>query len=217
MKIAPPAGSRISTMTSELGEPVILVPVTEDAARYFIGIFMLVWLCGWIIGETTFVSKVLSGEALAWFGKANGEVSTIAIATFWFFGWTLGGMFAAYMAYGSLRPQVPESLRLMRSGVGFDSGLRRPRFERNNKGLWGSLPSLFPKRIRCQINLRQLQSLRLRETDTGSRLTVDIDSRRIDIAIDATEVEREWLARVLTDRYALTQVLVGERAPAAVE
>jgi hypothetical protein len=54
-----------------------------------------------------------------------------------------------------------------------------------------------------------LQSLRLRETDTGNRLTFDIGSERIEIAPMASEVEREWLARFLARRYALPQILGG--------
>jgi hypothetical protein len=54
-----------------------------------------------------------------------------------------------------------------------------------------------------------LQSLRLRETDTGNRLTIDVDAARLDLASAASEVDREWLAGVLTRRYSLTQVSGG--------
>jgi len=203
MKISPPTGSKISMATNDLGEPVMVVPVAQDAMRYFAGIFMLVWLFGWFYGETTVGSQILSGNASAFH-------------IIWLVMWTMGGIFAAYAAYRNLRPTVPESLRLMRNGIGFDSGVRPPRFDRSRTG-WNNLSSVFPKRIRCEINVRQLQSLRLRDTETSNRLTVDVDNQRIEIAADATEVEREWLARVLVDRYGLAQVFTGGRVPATVD
>ena len=68
-------------------------------------------------------------------------------------------------------------------------------------------PDGFPKRVRLELDRSQLQSLRLRETDNGNRLTFDIGSDRIEIAPTASEVEREWLARLLARRYALPQIL----------
>jgi len=204
MMIAPPTGSKISMGTNDLGEPVIVVPVAQDATRYFSGIFLLLWLCAWLFGEITVASQILSGKAPVF-------------SIIWLIMWTMGGMFAAYAAYRSLRPPIPESLRLMRSGIGFDSGVRPPRFERSNRSARGGLSSAFPKRIRCEIDLRQLQSLHLRDTDSSNRLTVDVDNQRIEIAAAATEVEREWLARVLADRYRLPQVLTAVRAPIAAE
>ena len=65
---------------------------------------------------------------------------------------------------------------------------------------------MFPARVRAEIERKQLQSLRLRETETGNRLTLDLDASRLDLAQTATEVEREWLAKVLARRYSLTQV-----------
>jgi hypothetical protein len=49
--------------------------------------------------------------------------------------------------------------------------------------------------------------LRLRETESSNRLTVDVEAQRIEIASAASEVEREWLARLLARRYSLPQVL----------
>jgi hypothetical protein len=47
---------------------------------------------------------------------------------------------------------------------------------------------------------RRLQALRLRETESGNRSTINVDARRFDIAAAASEVEREWLARLLARR-----------------
>ena len=42
--------------------------------------------------------------------------------------------------------------------------------------------------------------------DAVGQMTLDLDASRLDLAQTATEVEREWLAKVLARRYSLTQV-----------
>lgn len=90
----------------------------------------------------------------------------------------------------------------MLQGVRYDSGI--PPFQTSfgsmNQREWRSL---FPKRSRVEIDRRQLQTLRLRETEAGNRLTVDAGAVRLDIAPSASEVEREWLHQVLAKRYSL--------------
>jgi hypothetical protein len=108
-------------------------------------------------------------------------------------------------------------LVLRRDVLAYDSGIRPPQFDswQNRNSPSNTWRSLFPKRRRVQLERRQLQSLRLRETDAGNRLTVDIDSDRIEIAQGATEIEREWLARLLASRYSLPQVLGQSEATTA--
>jgi hypothetical protein len=62
---------------------------------------------------------------------------------------------------------------------------------------------MFPKRTRVELDRRNLQSLRLRETNDGNRLTVDVDALRLDIAQSASEIAREWLYELLAKRYSL--------------
>jgi hypothetical protein len=104
-----------------------------------------------------------------------------------------------YMAYWSFRRPVPEALLLKPDGVTYDSG--SPALQGNSEST--SSNRAFPKRKRVELDRRKLQSLRLRETDNGNRLTVDADALRLDIARSASEIEREWLYKVLVDRYSL--------------
>jgi len=62
---------------------------------------------------------------------------------------------------------------------------------------------MFPKTTRAELDWRKLQSLRLRETNDGNRLTVDADALRLDKAQSASEIEREWLYQLLANRYSL--------------
>ena len=191
MNLQPPAGSKIAIMMDGT-DPKIVIPYVGGPARYFTGLFLLFWLGMWTVGFKDAGSQVLSGHA-------SGFI------IFWLGAWTLGGVFAALTLYRAFRPSVPESLELKRNGVTYDSGVPPLQFDtsrrsRNLKDTWNST---FPKRVRVDLDRRQLQSLQLRETDSGNRLTIDVDAARLDIASAASEVEREWLARLLAQRYAL--------------
>jgi hypothetical protein len=127
---------------------------------------------------------------------------------FWLGAWTVGAVLAAYTAFRIFRPSVPETLLLKRSGIDYDAGI--PPLELNTyqkrKNYWGSV---FAKRLRTELGRQELISLRLRETEEGNRLTIDIGAKRVELASQASEVEREWLGRLLADRYALPQVMPG--------
>jgi hypothetical protein len=190
VNLKPPNGSKI-LVTTDGACPLIVVPHGNgDLMRYFIGLFLLTWLGGWFFGFTNTVSKLVSGQAPA-------------VLVFWLAGWTLGGAFAMYQAYRMFRPSVPESLTLMPNGVTYDSGIPPFRTHFGYASRKDSWKSLFPKRTRAELDRRVLQSLRLRETGDGNRLTVDADGSRLDIAGSANEIEREWLYQLLATRYSL--------------
>jgi hypothetical protein len=201
MDLNPPAGSKIS-IVSEGADPTIIIPAANSPMRYFTGLFLLFWLGGWAFGFVSVTSQILSGTANAFL-------------FFWLGGWTLAGIFAAYTIYRSFRPPVPETLMLKRNSVAYDSGIPPIQFGSSGryKNPWDAWNSTFPKRVRAELDRRQLQSLRLRETESGNRLTIDVDAARVDLAASASEVEREWLARLLAQRYSLPQVS-GTPAPA---
>jgi hypothetical protein len=194
MDLNPPTGSDISIRRGDQG-PVIIIPAKGNPTRYFGGLFLLFWLGGWAFGFKSVLTKLLSGGGNAF------EV-------FWLGGWTVGGVLAAYTAFRIFRPSVPETLLLKRSSIDYDAGI--PPIELNSyqkrKNYWGSV---FAKRLRTELGREALISLRLRETDEGNRLTIDIGAKRVELASQASEVEREWLARSLADRYALPQVMLG--------
>jgi hypothetical protein len=206
MKLNPPSGSMIS-VTTDVADPVIIIPHRGGGVmRYFTGLFMLFWLGMWFVGLSTTISKLMSG------GLGSDGANFFVI--FWLGGWTLGGGMVMLMLYRTFRPSVPESLRLTPNGVEYDSGI--PPFELNNdrsrqKDFWRSD---FSMRTRVSLDRRQLQSLHLRETDSGNRLTVDVAAARIDMAKSANEIEREWLYQLLANHYALPQVPAGERVAA---
>jgi len=200
MDLNPPEDSGISISYDE-AEPTIIIPAKGSASRYLAGIFLLFWFGAWAFGFHSASSQLMSG-------KGN------LFLLFWLGAWTVGGIFAALSIYRIFRPAVPETLQLKSGGVAYDAGippLELNMFERtkSTSEYWSSLIS---RRIRADLNRSQLQTLRLRETENGNRLTVDLGARRIEIASRASEVEREWLAALLAKRYGLKQTLPGAAA-----
>jgi hypothetical protein len=194
MDLKPPPGSKITLTTTDGAEPAILIPNSGGAMRYLTALFLLFWLGMWTMGFRDAGSRILSG-------------SGGPFLVFWLCAWTIGGIFAVLSLYRMVRPAVPESLTLKRNSVTYDSGIPPMQFNtfsrnRSPRDAWNAL---FPTRIRADFDKRQLQTLRLRETDSGNRLTIDADAERLDIAKSASELEREWLLRLLAQRYSLPQ------------
>lgn len=114
MRLEPPRGSRIS-VTTDGAYPLILVPHGSGGLmRYFLGLFVLAWLGGWLVGFVSVVRTLSSG------GPPSGAY---AFLVFWLAAWTVAGVWAVYLAHQAFRPSVPESLKLMPNGVTYDSGV----------------------------------------------------------------------------------------------
>lgn len=197
MNLTPPAGSTIM-VTTDGSDPVVTIPAgSGGVSRFFMAAFLLFWLGGWTFGFMSAGHQVLSGSANPF-------------VVFWLGGWIIGGGFAAFFLYRLLRPSISETLRLGINDVAYDSGI--PPFRASyyyssgmrsygwRKDQWAAM---FPKRTVATIDRRQMQTLRLRDTDDGNRLTVDAGAQRLDLGCEASEVEREWLYRVLADKYGV--------------
>lgn len=79
MKIQPAA--RRSQLTKTATGFDIVIP----AKRHWpVIIFLCVWLCGWVLGEVSVITKLLGGEA----EKFEEQFGMIV----WLFGWTFGGV-----------------------------------------------------------------------------------------------------------------------------
>jgi hypothetical protein len=199
-----PSGSKI-LVTTDGADTLIAIPhPSAGPMRFATGLFLLAWLGGWAVGLVSALSALMTSAA-------RGGVN--AFLVFWLVGWTLAGLMAMYWVYRSLRPSVPESLRLTSNGVVYDSGVPPPSYS------WGysesasrAWRSMYPKRTRVEIDRRKLQSLRLRETCEGNRLTIDADATRIEIGKSASEIEREWLYQALVKRYSLRPPAAGTGA-----
>lgn len=184
-----PQGSKIEISLIDGYERITVPHDNAGFMRFFIGAFLIFWLGGWFMGFTSAAKEVMSGEGGAFL-------------IFWLGGWTIGGIFAAYFLYRLFRKPIAEQLVLNKPYLSVDSGV--PPFKMkfsmtNQKDYW---KSLFPKRKRFEFTYDEIKSLKLRETDSGNRLTIDKGSDRIEIATSATEIEREWLFKYLESNYS---------------
>jgi hypothetical protein len=200
MSLDPPNGSRISVATDG-GEPLIVVPHARPGAiRYVTGFFLLILIGIWCFGFSRSISAL-------WSGNANG------LFLAWLAGWTALGAFAAYCLYRLFGPAVPESLRLRPNGIAYDSGVPQLQMQSETINFANARKIYFPKRTRTELDQRQLASLRLGDTDSGNRLTVDVGVDRIEIARSVGAMEREWLYRTLAKRYSLSAAPGGTVEP----
>ncbi len=202
--IIPPAGSSIS-VRPEGQDLIIEIPYRSAAwTRYPSGLFLLFWLGGWAFGEIAVGRRLLAG-------------TINPFELFWLAAWTIGGGWAAYLAYRMLRPSSPEIIVLTPGALLYDSG--RPPLQMGygrgaNRELWSSM---MAKRIKSSFDRRALASLQLRPTDGSNRLTIDDGASRIDLASGASEIEREWLYDLIAKKFKLAPVagpsVRGERDP----
>jgi hypothetical protein len=189
MDQSPPQGSSIEVGVLNGHQHIIIHHGRGGVMRYFIGAFLIFWLGGWFIGFTSAADEIMSGEGGAFL-------------IFWLGGWTIGGIFAGYFIYRLFRKPVPEQLLLNKPNLSVDTGI--PPFKIgfslwNQQDYW---KSMFPKRKRTEISHDEMKTLELRETESGNRLTVDKGKERLELAISATEIEREWLFKYLRRNYS---------------
>jgi hypothetical protein len=190
----PPTGSKITVRTDD-GDPVIVIPYAAgDLARYGGGIFLLCWFAAWT------VALIFVGTQIV-FGFAHGGAA--AFMVFWFAAAMVAEIFVGYILLRMFGPQVPETFRLKRGSLLYDSGLLPPQMSYGYVSQRDRWKSAFPKRTIVEIDRKGLQTLRLRDTDSGNRLTADVNATRLELAVNGSEVEREWLYQLIADRYAL--------------
>lgn len=191
MALKPPENSTISVATSGR-EQVVSIPYPKPpAATYMAGVFMLFWLGGWAFGEISAAHQIMTMPV------GGGT----AFLVFWLCAWTIGGLLAVLMVRRVFQRSVPEMMKLEVAGLVYDPGV--PPFKMPSSRSFPAWPSLMTKRTELKIDRTQLKSLKLREGDTCNRLTVDAGAQRVELASAATDVEREWLFKLLSDRYSL--------------
>jgi len=191
MLIRPPEGSGIYVGTEGQIHTISIPQPNTGMSGYLVGAFLLFWLGGWAFGEIFAISTLISGPG-------GGET---AFLVFWLAAWTVGGFFAMMQVRRIFQKPIAESLRLELGGLVHDTGI--PPFQMPRIREQASWQTMFPKRTVTTVDRRQLASLSLREGDMRNRLTADVGATRLDLALAATDVEREWLFKAISERYSL--------------
>jgi hypothetical protein len=192
----PPTGSKI-TIGYERGREVLRIPYAPRGAmvRFAAG-FGIFWLVGWIFGIVGAGMKLMEAQ----------DAEDKEFLLFWLAIWVPAGLFLLFRVYYMLRSSVPESFALRGDGITYDSGMP-PYQVSSGFRIWkDTRKSPYRKHLVKEFSVSDLGTLKLRETDTGNRLTIDQDNQRLDLAVDASEIDREWLYGYLSQRYSLELV-----------
>lgn len=188
MKKNIPQGSKIKIERFGIYELITIPYAKRSIMKYFVGIFLLFWFGGWFIGFKNTIQAMINGKA-------------DLFIVFWLCGWTIGGLLVIAIIFRIFRPSVSESILFMPSSIKYDSGIPAFDLDLKNSNQKEVLKSLFPKRTVIEITKEQLKTLSLRETDSGNRLTIDVGSNRMNIAVGVNEIEREWIYKILKEKY----------------
>jgi hypothetical protein len=190
--VTPPPASKIGITTDRNGFPVITLPVSKSTlARFGISLFLLCWLGGWAVGWLSAFREIV-----------HGTKGPEPFLIFWLTAWTVGGGFAIWYLWRLLRPTVPETMTLAKPNLLYDSGIQpMPMYFGYWRGRTDYWKKMFGKRKRIEFAPEEIRTLNLRDTSEGNRLTLDHGNDRIDVGLGLTEVEREWLFRLLKAEY----------------
>ena len=189
MYLEPPQGSKITVSEEGLERVIRIHRKHEGVMKIVIGFLLLFWLGGWFMGVYEDFEKLISSK---------GDISLLIHAV----AGLAAGLGAGYLLYFLFRPYAPETLRLGSDSVNYDTGFPAFHLELDFEEPKGKIwRPMLPKRIWIKLERQVLQTLKLREFDSGNRLTVDLNAERIDIGKTASEVEREWLYEVLSKTY----------------
>jgi hypothetical protein len=190
----PPEGSKIQ-IDLEAGFQKVIIPHSAGGiGRYLVAAFILFWLGAWAFGWFSAASQLLKNK-----GQGPGDLFLIC----WLGAWTVGGILVFFTLFRILRPSVPETLLLSQPSITYDSGVAPFQFSFSFRSQMDVWKKLFQKRLRTEFDPIQIQTLKLREFDTGNRLTIDQGNKRLEIAAGASEPEREWLYALLKNEYKL--------------
>ncbi|BDX05172.1 hypothetical protein [Planctobacterium marinum] len=184
-----PSNSNIKIQKSDSVDEIIIPSSKGSSMRYFMAAFLIFWLGGWAMGFGSAFAEIMSGEGGAFL-------------VFWLGGWTIGGAFAIYFLHTLLRTPLPEKLLLENASLTYDSGIPPFTMHFGFQTPAQQWKRMFPKRIQRCFTENEVSTIKLRETDSGNRLTIDSGTSRIELASGATEVEREWLHGYISVKYS---------------
>jgi hypothetical protein len=188
---SPPDGSRITTDLEDGYRKIVIPQKSGGVRRWFAGISLSFFVGAWAI-------------VMVQFSGSLGYSRPSVFGILWLILWALAGVTQIWTLYRVFRPAVPETLVLAKHEILYDSGvapLQFPFSPRSQSEYW---EKMFQRRIRMSFGPAQLKTLRLRDFEAETRLTVDIGSKRFDIATGANEPEREWLFGILCKFYNLS-------------
>jgi hypothetical protein len=116
--------------------------------------------------------------------------------------WTTGGIFVFLFLFRLFRGSIPEQWTISKETFFVDTGIPPFKFFSSNflnqAEAW---KNIFAKRKTYLFDREQIKTLKLRELESGNKMTIDSGPERIELALGASEVEKEWLFNHLSEFY----------------
>lgn len=177
-------------------EKITTIPLADNGSgiyKYLHAVLLILWLCAWAVMSLITVLRLFSGDANFFL-------------LFWFCAWLSGAIWPALIVYKIFRKPAPEKITINKDKLSYETIIAKdsPFFSMNyfmRKDLV-PLQNVSLKAKKFEFSTTELRTLKLRETQEGNRLTIDKDNTRIDLAVGATELEREWLSAYLQKFYS---------------
>jgi hypothetical protein len=178
------------------GHPAIIIPqLQSDPSSSIFGVILFPWILFWLISLHPLLSALLN----------NPKDFVLILFTF---SWILGGTFAMLSAYAYMRATTPEVFILAYPVMYYDSGVQT--FDMKHSGMYRSgmidkmLKQILKKRIKIMLDQEELKTLTLWKLESGNKLTILKNGRRLELAANVTDLEREWLFETLVEQYKLS-------------
>jgi hypothetical protein len=151
--------------------------------RYATLLFLIAWMGGWVVGEISAATEVLSG-------RGGGFL------IFWLVGWSVGGLFCGTLIFKLARPSRPERIVLDTLYLLHEPGTEKIAPASNPDDSWNPLEMLKPRKSH-KIAKKEVDNIRIDRVGERQRLSFDYGAKRIEIGKYLEEPEREWLFAVL--------------------
>ncbi|MDY0362066.1 MAG: hypothetical protein RBR08_11480 [Desulforegulaceae bacterium] len=179
----PPEKSRFKTYEIENGIVLEWYDCKKNLSDIGGFIFLIIWLCGWAVGELFAFSAIISDRP---------DPGAKIFLIIWLSLWTFAGIGAFLGLINILRPSVPSKLIFYNDHrVKFVQGTYKKTYLDSDGG-------------KTSVNVRKGRNFKIFEKDLitnvkleriGERqkLSFDYESKRIEIGKGLEESEREWL------------------------
>ena len=189
---APPQGTKIQVVSQD-GRQVIIVPCDKESIwRFIVGGFLLLHVLVLLLTSPSRYNDLILE-------------SSHAFLIFWVGGRLIGVIVQCYLIYRLLRKRISETLTL-NSSLSFDSGVPPLRLK-YSEGFMESAQTLFFIRDRIKFEPSELESLTLRETDSGGELTINKGQARIQLVSGVSNEEKEWVFNILQQHFSAGKYL----------
>jgi len=189
-----PEGSKIEVVSNSYEVEVILPKKNGGVMGAFIKIFLGIWLVGWFIGLCFVIGVLLFQE----------DVEQKGFLLFWLTGWSIGGAAALWFFWKLMKPSVREKIVLSKERFFYTTGspslmFLSPfgAFKDMGRAMKSQLEFFLNKIKEYEFEKSQTPEFVLEGFSSEQRLRFDKGAERVEIGIELSEPEREWLARVL--------------------